>query len=154
MIILDTNVIMAFLLTDGITHQIIEAYKDVFVAPEYCFEEIWEHKDVWNRKKLPENDLRMILDEVKRLFIYSVSEDMYDDKLAEASELINDPDDVPIVALALAIHNEGIWTHDKHFSPGNFKAISGYWKLPTCWKPILFWQRKTDIMRWHERINF
>ena len=34
----------------------------------------------------------------------------------EASELIVDVDDVPIVALALAVHNEGVWTYDKkHF---------------------------------------
>ena len=116
MIIVDTNVIMAFLLTKGITHQVIAAHKDVFITPEYCFEEIWEHKDVWNKSKLPDNELREIIDDIKELFIYPVSDDVFKDKLNDASKLIEDADDVPIVALALAIHNEGVWTYDtKHF---------------------------------------
>ena len=115
MIILDTNVIMSFLLTKGITHQIIAAHKDIFITPEYCFEEIWEHKDVWNKKKLPDTELKKIIQEVQRLFIYPVSKDVYENKIEEASKLINDPDDVPIVALALAVNNEGIWTYDRHF---------------------------------------
>ena len=116
MIVVDTNVIMSFLLTKGITHQLIATHKDVFITPEYCFEEIWEHKEVWNKKKLPDNELREIINGVRQLFIYPVSEDVYKVKLDEASKLIDDPDDVPIVALALAVHNEGIWTYDtKHF---------------------------------------
>lgn len=122
MIILDTNVIMAFLLTRGITHQIIAEYKDVFITPEYCFEEIWEHKDVWNKGELPDNELREIIDGLKQIFIYPVSSEVYESKLKEASELIKDPDDVPIVALALAIHNEGVWTYDeKHFCTEKLK---------------------------------
>ena len=116
MIIVDTNVIMAFLLTKGITHQVIAAHKDVFITPEYCFEEIWEHREVWNKRKLSDTELKEIIDDVKQLFIYPVSDDVFKDKLDSASKLIDDPDDVPIVALALAIHNEGIWTYDtKHF---------------------------------------
>ena len=116
MIIVDTNVIISFLLTKGITHQLIVAHKDVFISPEYCFEEIWEHKEIWNKKKLSDNELRGIINGVKQLFIYTVSEDVYKVKLNEASKLIDDPDDVPIVALALAVHNEGVWTYDKkHF---------------------------------------
>ena len=35
----------------------------------------------------------------------------------EAEKIIGniDPKDVPFVALALAIENEGIWSNDKHF---------------------------------------
>ncbi len=123
MIIVDTNVIMAFLLTKGITHQAISNQKDVFITPEHCFEEIWEHRYVWNKHGLSEDDLKGILDDIKRLFIYSVSDDVYNEKLQEASKLISDPDDVPIVALALAIHNEGVWTYDKkHFSSKELQA--------------------------------
>ena len=123
MIIVDTNVIMAFLLTRGITHQIISTHKDVFITPEHCFDEIWEHRDVWNKHGLRDKELVEIIEEIKRLFIYSVSDGVYEEKLQNASKLIKDPDDVPIVALALAIHNEGVWTYDKkHFSSGVLKA--------------------------------
>ena len=123
MIILDANVIMAFLLTKGITRQIIASHKDVFITPEYCFGEIWEHKEVWNKRGLPDGGLKEIMDDVKRFLIYPIHEAVYEDKLEEASKLIKDPDDVPIVALALAVHNEGIWTYDKkHFSTDVLKA--------------------------------
>ena len=123
MIVVDTNVIMAFLLTKGITHQIISTHRDAFITPEYCFEEIWEHKDVWNKHDLPENELIDLLEDIKDLLVYSVARDVYKDKESEASELISDPDDVPIVALGLAVHNDGIWTYDKkHFSSEPLKA--------------------------------
>jgi predicted nucleic acid-binding protein len=122
MIIVDTNVIMAFLLTRGITHRTIAAHKDVFISPEHCFGEIWEHRDVWNRNNVSDEVLKEILDEVKRLFIYPVPDSVGQPAMAEASGLIDDPDDVPIVALALSVHNEGIWTYDtKHFCTEKLK---------------------------------
>lgn len=123
MIIVDTNVIMAFLLTKGITHQVISSHKDVFITPEHCFEEIWRHRDVWNKQGLSNGELDGIIGDVKRLFIYSIPEEVYADNIADASSLINDPDDVPVLALALAIHNEGIWTYDmKHFSTDKIRT--------------------------------
>jgi len=47
--------------------------------------------------------------------------------LEEANKLIGsiDPNDIPFVALALAVENDGIWSSDKHF-----KRIKGIkvWK--------------------------
>ncbi len=122
MIIVDTNVIMAFLLTRGITHRIIAAHKDVFISPEHCFSEVWEHREAWNRNHVTDEALREILDGVKRLFIYPVPDAVGHPAMAEASGLIADPDDVPVVALALSVHNEGVWTYDtKHFCTGTLK---------------------------------
>lgn len=41
--------------------------------------------------------------------------------MPDAKRLIGeiDPDDVPFIALALAIHNEGIWTEDEDFKKQN-----------------------------------
>jgi len=38
-------------------------------------------------------------------------------KLKEAKEIMGaiDPDDVPFIAAALAVENDGIWTDDTHF---------------------------------------
>ncbi len=69
MIIVDTNVVLSFLLTDGITRKIILRHKDVFISPEHCFNELWEHRGRWNRHGLPEGDLRMIVDRVKKYFV-------------------------------------------------------------------------------------
>lgn len=123
MIIVDTNVIIAFLITKGITQQIISTHKDVFITPEHCYEETWEHRDAWNKSGLDDSELEDILEDVKRYLILSAPRDFYKDKEPEASELIDDPDDVPVVALALAVHNEGIWTYDKkHFSTELLKS--------------------------------
>lgn len=116
MIIVDSNVIMAFLLTRGITNQIISAHRDLFITPEHCFNEIWEHRDVWNKNNLSDDELKEIMEGVQQLFVYPVAEEVYKEKMNLAMELINDPDDAPIVALALSIHNEGVWTYNtKHF---------------------------------------
>jgi len=40
MIVVDTNVVLAFLITDGITRKIIASNKDVFMTPEHCFKEV------------------------------------------------------------------------------------------------------------------
>ena len=116
MIIVDTNVIMAFLLTRGVTNRIISAHRDVFLTPEHCYGEIWKHREVWNRNKLSDVELKGILDGVRQLFVYPVAEEVYIERMDRAMELIEDPDDAPIIALALAVHNEGVWTYNtKHF---------------------------------------
>jgi predicted nucleic acid-binding protein len=116
MIIVDTNVLLAFLLTDGITRQIIAENPDVFMSPEHCFEELWEHRDRWNKKKLQDSELLEIVNDVKRLFVRAVSPDAYNPYIPEAEELTDDKDDAPVIALALSADNEGIWTYNpKHF---------------------------------------
>lgn len=58
----------------------------------------------------------MVMGKVSRLFIYPISKDDYSQYEKEASKLIDDVNDVPVVALALAVKNYGIWTYDiKHF---------------------------------------
>ncbi len=121
MIIIDTNVLLAFLLTEGITRRIIADNPDVFVSPDHCFEELWEHRDRWNKNKLQDSELLEIVDDVKRLFILSVPKEVYEQCIVVAGKLTDDKDDAPVIALALSIDNEGIWTHNiKHFRQKKF----------------------------------
>ncbi len=116
MIIIDTNVLLAFLLTNGITRRIITENPDVFISPEHCFEELWEHRDRWNKNKLHDDELLEIVSDVKRLFVMAVSPEVYNPYIPEAEKLTDDRDDAPIIALALSVDNEGIWTYNtKHF---------------------------------------
>ena len=116
MIITDTNVLLAFLLTNGITRRIIAETPDVFMSPEHCFEELWEHRDRWTKKKLHDSELLEIVTDVKRLFVMAISPDAYNPYIQEAGELTDDKDDAPVIALALSADNEGIWTYNpKHF---------------------------------------
>lgn len=115
MIIVDTNVILSALLTEGITKVVLTAYKDVYITPQSCFDELWKHRDVWNKNNKPEEELHNILSRLKR-YIMIVNEKIYKDKIERSRKLIIDLDDAPLIALALSIDNEGIWTYNtKHF---------------------------------------
>lgn len=116
MIIIDTNVLLSFLLTNGITRRIIAENPGVFITPEYCYEELWEHRDRWNKKTLPDSELLRVVDDVKRLFVMAVPPDVYNPYISEGEKLTEDKEDAPIIALALSVDNEGIWTYNtKHF---------------------------------------
>lgn len=53
---------------------------------------------------------------VKAVFVMPASHDVYNKRIPEAGLLIEDVDDSPIVALALSVDNEGVWTYNtKHF---------------------------------------
>lgn len=86
------------------------------MSPAHCFDELWEHRKRWNERKLPDNELIEILDDVKRLFVIAISPEVYNSHIAEAEKLTADKDDAPVIALALSIDNDGIWTFNtKHF---------------------------------------
>ncbi len=116
MIIVDTNVLLAFLLTDGITRRVITENTDVFMSPEHCFDELWEHRERWNIKRLSDNELLEIINDIKRLFVIAISPEVYNPYISAAEKLTIDKDDSPVIALALSVDNEGIWTFNtKHF---------------------------------------
>ena len=49
-------------------------------------------------------------------YIMTINKKTYNNKLEEAKKLIIDNDDAPLIALALSVDNEGIWTYNtKHF---------------------------------------
>jgi predicted nucleic acid-binding protein len=122
MIIVDTNVILSALLTEGITKVVLTAHKDVYMTPQSCFDELWKHREVWNKNSQSDEELKYVLSRMKR-YIMTIDEKTYKNKLEEAKELIIDNDDAPLIALALSIDNEGIWTYNtKHFKKDKLKG--------------------------------
>lgn len=106
------------LIKKGIVREIIINNPGEFITPDWCFEEAWEHRCVWNKKDLDDDDLLEILNELKEYYVLVVPKDDYIEFENEASKLIQDKDDIPILALALAIDNKGIWT----FNTKDFKT--------------------------------
>jgi len=122
MIIIDTNVLLAFLLTDGITRKIITENPEIFMSPDHCYDELWEHRNRWNNNRLQDNELLEIIADVKRLFVKVIPPEVYNPYVLEAEKLTVDKDDAPVIALALSIDNEGIWTFNtKHFRQKIFR---------------------------------
>lgn len=142
MIIVDTNVILAFLLTDGITRKIISAHKNVFTSPDFCFEELWKHRNIWNKNDLDDRKLEEIVEKVTRYFIASVEKRRYASNLKKAEEVIKDKNDAPILALALSIENEGIWTYNtKDF---NLPEIKRYVRILTTGEVLKLYPIEQD----------
>jgi len=101
----------------GIVRELVLDHPGAFLTPEACIGEVWENREDWNRKKVPEASVKEALDFLTEEFVTVVPRSVYRGKEEEAATLIRDPDDVPVVALALAVENEGIWTFNtKDFS--------------------------------------
>ena len=122
MIIVDTNVILSALLIKGITRIVLTEHKDVYMTPQFCFDELWKHREVWNINNQPEAKLKIILECIKRK-VLPIEKEVYENELENAQEMIIDIDDAPLIALALSIDNEGIWTYNtKHFKKDELKG--------------------------------
>lgn len=122
-IVVDTNVVVAALIQRGIVRELVLGRPGVFVTPEACVREAWENREDWNRKKVPEALVKETLDFLTEEFVSVVPRSAYREKEDEAANLIRDPDDVPVVALALAMDNEGIWTFNtKDFSDSRLSS--------------------------------
>jgi predicted nucleic acid-binding protein len=117
-VIIDTNVLIAMLIKRGIVRELIINNPGEFITPDWCFEELWEHRNVWNRNELDDNELLNILKELRGYYILVVPKDDYVKFEKDASKIIRDKDDIPILALALAVDNKGIWT----FNTKDFKT--------------------------------
>jgi len=116
-VIVDTNVLVAALLQAGIVRELILGHPHSFVTPDACVAELWDHREEWNRRGLSEGILGEAIDLLTEYFVSTIPRPAYQEKEGEARSLIRDPDDVPVVALALALDNRGVWTFNtKDFS--------------------------------------
>ncbi len=116
-LVLDTNVLIAALIKDSVTREILLFPGFEFLLPEYALEEIAKHRaKIARRARLKQDEIDLLL----TVLLDSISVVHYERiaaKVGAAEELIGmaDPDDVPFVALALAEENDGIWSNDRAF---------------------------------------
>ncbi len=114
-ILIDTNRIIASLVKDGTTRDILFDEFFEFVTPEYTLTEIEEHKDELKKKvKINDEEFEILLAIIfERIKI--IPESDYKDVLSEYQKDISDPDDIPHLAACFISEAEGIWAHDPHF---------------------------------------
>lgn len=126
-LVIDTSILISALLKDSVTREILLFSSIDFLLPEYAFEEIEKHKDnISSRSGLGKEDIEVVLSLIiENIIIVPASK--LKPYMEKAHKLIGgtDPFDVPFVALALSIDNDGIWSNDKHFK--NLKGIK-IWK--------------------------
>ncbi|MFQ5981239.1 MAG: PIN domain-containing protein [Candidatus Heimdallarchaeota archaeon] len=116
-LIVDSNRVIAGLIRDGIARRILLHPGFQFYAPEFMLLEIKNLADIIIEKS------GLSPDEFARIFSLLVSKIKLVPKVqieavlkeAEATMGKIDIGDVPFLAAALAIPNDGIWSEDKHF---------------------------------------
>ena len=116
-LVIDANRIMAALLKDGTSREIIIFSGIEFIAPEHAIEEIIRHKDfLLERSGLAKENFEVLIQLILQ-YIFIVNEADIKNYTKAANEIMKDIDsgDAPFVACALFAKADGIWSHDKHF---------------------------------------
>ncbi len=116
-LVVDSNILIASLLKDGITRSLLMEAPIEFVSPEHMLAEIRKYRPVISKRAgLSEAEFDLLLALVtERISI--VESETYRGRFPDAQRMIGklDPGDVPFLALALKL-DCGIWTYNaKHF---------------------------------------
>ncbi len=116
-LVVDTSILISSLIKQSVTREILLLPFMKFYLPEHALEEIEVHKPKISRLSglsFDEIDilLNSLLDNISIVPAQTIR--LY---LKKAERIIGDidPGDIPFVALALAVENDGIWSNDKHF---------------------------------------
>jgi len=120
-LIVDSNRIISALIKNGVSRKILSSKNIEFFTIDYVLSEINKYKGTIIKKS------NMSKEEIDTLFslvmenINIIQDKDVKNKMKEAKEIMKDSDekDAPFLAAALAIPNDGIWSHDKHFEKQN-----------------------------------
>ena len=116
-LVLDTNILIAALIKNSLSRELLLSPDFEFLLPEYALEEVRRHRaKIARHSGLKYGEIDLLLS----LFLESITVVAHERivpslKAAEALIGALDPDDVPFVALALATENDGIWSNDRAF---------------------------------------
>jgi len=112
-IIVDTNVLMAAILRRGVVRSLILDHPGAYCTPAAAIVEIWEHREEWNRRGVDDRTLARQIVLLTNHSVTVVDSQHYGRWLRPALRWSVDTDDAPILALALAKKNDGLWTFDQ-----------------------------------------
>ena len=113
-IIVDSNRVIAALLKDSTTREILYNVLFEFIAPEFVKEEISKYKSEFIKKaKITGEEFDILLS----LFferITLIPKREYEASLKKLKNEISDSKDLPYIACCIAIKALGVWSHDPH----------------------------------------
>jgi predicted nucleic acid-binding protein len=116
-LVLDANILLRAVFGQRV-RELLEAYEDEvgFYSPDVCFDDARKYiPNISARRKIEPALGLTVLDEVSHL-VESVDRSLYEEyeKVARERVLPRDPDDWPIVSVALLL-DFPIWTEDQDF---------------------------------------
>jgi len=115
-LVVDTNIIFAGILRDSTTRALLIDSPFILFAPETAVNEIRKHETpIIKRSGLTEAEFETLFTLITGN-ITIIEKDRYKQHIEEATKRIKDPGDIPFLALALSMSNDGIWTENvKHY---------------------------------------
>ena len=119
----DTTILYSALVYNGVEHKVIKSGKFLFVTTDLNIAEL--ERVIKRNLKWEDNKISEL---VKTMPIMIFTQKVYGRALQKADFLIGSRDkgDVPLVALALSIESDGIFTSDKDFE--EVEKIFRIWK--------------------------
>jgi len=115
-LVLDTNILIAALIRDSVTREILLLPQVEFLVSEFVFEEVELHRDEIQRKSgLPADAFDLLFEMMKQRLVLLPDNEIKHKQEAEAIMKPIDIKDALFIAIALSEENDGIWSEDKHF---------------------------------------
>lgn len=123
-LVVDANIVFSAIVRSSRTRELLFYPSLELYSPESLFEELEEHKpEILQKSGLQEKEFYVFLSAFRKI-IEVVPKTAYSEYLTEAGAVIDDIDDLPFAALAIALNaNQGglgggdcdIWSGDKDF---------------------------------------
>ena len=117
-IIADTNRIIAALIKDGASRKIILSGKFTIYTVEFGVKEVKKYRQLIKKKAgITDGQLDAVMSSLLSKIIVMNERGIAAEKIFQAVKIIGhiDKDDVPFIALSLALGKTPVWTDDKHF---------------------------------------
>jgi putative PIN family toxin of toxin-antitoxin system len=117
LLVVDTNIIISGLIKDSVTREILLSADISFVIPEWVHTEIMKHKKLITKKAgIDQDELDKYIQELFQV-VQTIPLDRYKSFIKKGLKVMGDidKDDAPFIAIAMALHADGIWTNDKDF---------------------------------------
>jgi len=113
-LVADTGVLFSAVLHDGLERKVLKSKAFKFVATNGIVREL--QKVLESKMAMGSEQASANIGDMK---LAVVEDSLFSEKLRRADMLIGkrDESDVPTVALALAVENDGVWSSDKDFEP-------------------------------------
>ena len=115
--IVDVNVVISALIRDSTSRGLLTASPFAFYSPDTLLLSIKKYKDeIIEKSGLTSGEFETLLDFILGK-ITIIKNEEYESNLEQASIIMGniDLEDVPFIALALSIENDGIWSDDRDF---------------------------------------
>ena len=118
-IVIDANRIIAAMIKESTTRDILFDKNFEFLAPDYTITEVHNHEEELRAKtKLSHEEFEVLLSLIfERIKIVPQIE--YSEFIEIYKDDIEDKDDLPYIAVCIASKSDGIWTHDPHLLEQN-----------------------------------